>query len=242
MSSTFNYLGIRCNDGLDKLLQLRLGTWGGLSSSAIVGSLRPDSISSEMAAFAISNGAQFLYSLLYLLLNYNITIVAMEHEWGGLETKKKKPRSTIVSGPQFEQSYFLQLPSKIIFPMMAFSAVMHWLLGSAISTTEQIFADPINRIETSKYFVSYAAFPIFVFTFLMIVMTSVCWWAFSYKREGFMPQMYGSIRVCCASTTNLTSFNTDGISWGDLGMGEKFRHSGFTSSDPDKIVPGKLYS
>jgi hypothetical protein len=92
----------------------------------------------------------------------------------------------------------------------------------------------------------------------MIAMTVICWWAFTYTREGFIPQMYGSIRTCCASTTELTDFNRDGIIWGDcktpfhtlkylvanvniVGMGEKFRHAGFSSDEPTEIIPAELY-
>ena len=63
--------------------------------------------------------------------------------------------------------------------------------------------------------VTYAAYPIFISTILMITMTVVCWWAFTYTREGFIPQMYGSIRACCASTSELTDFSAEGILWGD---------------------------
>lgn len=49
----------------------------------------------------------------------------------------------------------------------------------------------------------------------MLAMTVTCWWAFTYKREGFMPQMYGSIRACCAATTDLRDFPREGIQWGD---------------------------
>lgn len=230
-----------CANGLSKRLRQSYGAWGGFSSSASLSSLQADSIASEFIAFAISNGAQFLYSLLYLLLIYNLTLVSMEHEWGGWEMERRRPRCTLVSGRPFEQSYFLQLPSRLLFPLMFFASLMHWLLGQAISTIETIYTDPKNGIEHSIYFVTYAAYPIFLSTILMVAMTVVCWWAFTYTREGFIPQMYGSIRACCASTTELDDFSADGILWGDLGMGEKFRHAGFSSDEPGPIVPAELY-
>jgi hypothetical protein len=56
------------------------GTWGGFGSIALLMPLEPNKKGSEMAAFAISNGAQLVYSLLYLLLVYNITLISMERE------------------------------------------------------------------------------------------------------------------------------------------------------------------
>jgi hypothetical protein len=114
----------------------------------------------------------------------------MEHEWGRWEIDRKRPRCTIVQGRAFEQSYFLQLPARLLVPLMAYVSLMHWLLGQAISTTETIYTDPNNGAEHSMYFVTYASYPIFMSTVLMIAMTAVCWWAFTYTREGFIPQMY----------------------------------------------------
>lgn len=204
-----------CDISLSETLKEIFGTWGGFSSSVGLASLPPDQIGSELMAFAISNGAQFLFSLLYLLLIYNITLISMEHEWGTFERRRRKPRATIVSGIPFEQSYFLQLPSKVLFPLMTFAAAMHWLLGESISTVETIYTDKESGLEHSVYFVTYAAYPIFLSTVLMVGQTVICWWAFTYKMEGFIPQMYGSIRACCASTSELEDFGRDGIQWGD---------------------------
>jgi hypothetical protein len=70
----------------------------------------------------------------------------------------------------------------------------------------------------------------------------VCWWAFTYKREGFIPQMFGSVRVLMASTTVLDDFPDNGVQWGDLGEGKKFRHAGLSGEDVGMIVPNELYA
>lgn len=146
-----NVTSMSCSAGVGAHLKREYGTWGGFSSSAELTSLPADNLSSEFIAFAISNGAQFLYSLLYLLLIYNLSLISMEHEWGAWETKRKRPRCTNVSGKPFEQSYFLQLPPKLLFPLMGYAALMHWLLGQAISTIETIYTDPEHGIEHSVY-------------------------------------------------------------------------------------------
>jgi hypothetical protein len=148
-----NYYLDMCKVTKSQYIAESYGTWGGFSSSATLSSLSPDRLSSEFSAFAISNGAQFLYSLLYMLLIYNLSLISMEHEWGSWETKRRRPRCTIVSGRQFEQSYFLQLPSKVLLPLMVYAALMHWLLGQAISTAETIYTDEVHGIQHSMYFV-----------------------------------------------------------------------------------------
>lgn len=56
----------------------------------------------------------------------------------------------------------------------------------------------------------------------MLVMTVGCWWAFTYKREGFIPQMYGSIRVLCSATTHLHHHPAEGILWGDRELADAY--------------------
>ena len=73
-------------------------------------------------------------------------------------------------------------------------------------------------------------------------MTGVCWWAFTYRREGFIPQMFGSIRTLCSATTQLDDFPSKGIMWGDLGMGKLYRHAGLSPEEVMDIVPYELYA
>ena len=105
-------------------------------------------------------------------------------------------------------------------------------------------------------------------------MTATCWWAFTYIRQGFIPQMYGSIRVCCAAATQLDNHGEKGIMWGDctlnlyflsnsvlqfhisegyivgqanisgyaVGVGDKFRHAGFSNDEVGPIRHAELYA
>lgn len=54
--------------------------------------------------------------------------------------------------------------------------------------------------------------------------------------------MFGSIRVLCAATTQLDDFPSNGIQWGDLGEGGRFRHAGLAAEQVMKIVPNELYA
>ncbi|KAL8958559.1 MAG: hypothetical protein Q9193_004407 [Seirophora villosa] len=233
-----------CEKGLAHYLIHEFGGFGSFDTAAPLGTLGADGLHNEIAAFAISNGAQLLYSVIYVLFIYNFTLITMEHDWGKLETARERLRCTIVQGEGFKQSYLLQLPKRVLYPMMVFSALMHWLLGQSISTKESIWSDlsdPSHPFETSRYVVVYGAYAIWLSTVLMLAQTGICWWAFTYSREGFMPQMYGSIRACCAATTELRRFPRAGIQWGDLGEGKKFRHAGFSDEDVAEIVPAELY-
>ncbi|MCJ1353819.1 MAG: hypothetical protein MMC33_003806 [Icmadophila ericetorum] len=191
-----------------------LGGWGGFNASAIADTIPQDRLTSEQLTFIISNGPQLLFALLYLWLVYNVTFISMEHDWGRLEKHRLRLRCTIVEG-DFDQSYFFQLPIKVILPLMAFSSMMHWLLTQALSAIEFVWENPAQHPSHSQYRIIYAVYPVWLATVLMLVVMCLCWWAFTYRRKGFMPQMYGSIRTCCAVTSELNEFSKEGIQWGD---------------------------
>ena len=145
------YYEVNCNEDLQSYLKYTFGSFGGYNTSASLSNLPRDKLGSEIAAFAISNGAQLLFSVLYLLLIYNITLISIEHDWAKFEKQRQRLRCTIVRGAAFEQSYLLQLPKKVLYPLMTFSAVMHWLLGQAVSTRESIIVDYSASYEHSQY-------------------------------------------------------------------------------------------
>ena len=141
-----------CTSSEAQFIKDKFGTWGGFNSSANIREM--DRLTDEAVPFLIANGAQVLYSALYLLLTYNVTLISMESDWGNLERTRSRLRCTLVKGSGFSQSYLLQLPKKILYPMMAFSAVMHWLLGQAISARETVFSyhgDVSHHVEKSFY-------------------------------------------------------------------------------------------
>jgi hypothetical protein len=94
------------------------GGWGGFKQSAVIALLKPDAMASEIQSYLIANGAQVVCSMLYLLLIYNITLVSMERDWGMLETARARIRCTLHKGKGFYQSYLLQLPKRILFPVI----------------------------------------------------------------------------------------------------------------------------
>lgn len=201
----------------------------------------------EIAAFCISNGTQLIYSALYLLLLYNLTLISVEYEWGQFEKGRRRLRCTFVKGPTFDQSYLLQLPKRVMFPVIGYSILMHWLLGLSVYTEETIVMDgyynsptytvsPIEGLQTHSYFylhfvalmVKVVTVPASVWgsTVLLLVMTIGCWWAYTYNREGYIPQMFGSVRTLCAATSELDTFHREGIQWGDcklFSLQSKFR-------------------
>lgn len=91
----------------------------------------------ELLVMLVTNFPQFFFSILYLFLIYNLTLINMEYEWGRMETKRSRLRCSIVVGKQFDQSYYLSLPKKVLIPTMSFSALVHWIVSLAFQVTEE---------------------------------------------------------------------------------------------------------
>lgn len=53
-------------------------------------------------------------------------------------------------------------------------------------------------------------------TSLLLLFAILCWVALSYRRNGFIPSMFGSARVLCAAAGELNDIPEDGyVKWGD---------------------------
>ncbi|KAF2137060.1 uncharacterized protein K452DRAFT_279060, partial [Aplosporella prunicola CBS 121167] len=197
------------------------------SKAQILAKMDGQSLWTEFGAFCISNGAQLIYSALYLLLLYNITLVSIEHDWSRFEKERRRLRCTIVKGHSFDQSYLLQLPKMVMFPIIVYNIIMHWLLGLAIYTEEIVAYN-----GPTLYQIVTVPACVWGSTALMFVMTVACWWTFTYRREGYIPQMFGSIRTLCAATSELQDFPPEGIQWGDLTKEDTdspWRHAGLSA-------------
>lgn len=102
--------------------------------------LTGDSLGLELLVMCLSNFPQLFFSVLYLLLIYNITLINMEYEWGKMETTGGRLRCSLVVGNQFDQSYYFNLPKKVLIPIIGFSIFTHWIISLAIQTTEEHIA------------------------------------------------------------------------------------------------------
>ncbi|KAF2127479.1 hypothetical protein P153DRAFT_50529 [Dothidotthia symphoricarpi CBS 119687] len=61
-------------------------------------------------------------------------------------------------------------------------------------------------------------------------------------REGFIPQMFGSITILMASKSQLDSFAHNGIQCGVFGHGGTFRHAGLSAEEVANIVLNEFYA
>ncbi|KAF2651829.1 hypothetical protein K491DRAFT_579053, partial [Lophiostoma macrostomum CBS 122681] len=78
------------------------------------------------------NLPQLLMSFLYILINGLLTSMSVADEWCQRSYRWRTLRvSGLTRTGQQRSSYFLQLPYRFGIPLMAFSALMHWMISQA---------------------------------------------------------------------------------------------------------------
>ncbi|KAF9885044.1 hypothetical protein FE257_000775 [Aspergillus nanangensis] len=80
----------------------------------------------------IANTPQVVFSILYLTVNSVWTSMTLAAEWNSYSVHRKGLR--VSSHPQGHQrtTYFLSLPYRYAFPLIACSAILHWLISQSL--------------------------------------------------------------------------------------------------------------
>ena len=80
----------------------------------------------------VANSPQLILSMIYYTYNSLFTCFFMGREWASYATQRKGLRVSKIPHGQQRSTYFLQLPYKVAFPLMALSGVLHWLTSQSI--------------------------------------------------------------------------------------------------------------
>lgn len=78
-----------------------------------------------------SNSPQIILSICYFSFNAFFTRTQTENEWSSYSLSYKPLRVSVPRGEQ-TSTYRLQLPYKYSLPLLAISALLHWILSNAI--------------------------------------------------------------------------------------------------------------
>lgn len=102
----------------------------------------------------VANTPQVILSFVYVQYNGSFTSMMLGAEWNRFASVRKGLRvSASPTGAQ-RSTYFLQLPYRAAFPLMALSATLHWLCSQSlflVSITIGRFDDSIDERITCGY-------------------------------------------------------------------------------------------
>ncbi|KAJ5240576.1 uncharacterized protein N7469_002167 [Penicillium citrinum] len=107
----------------------------------------PSGITGRFCMILLANTPQLLVSVAYLLLNNLLTCMLGAVEYNSYAGTRKPLRVTWPRGAQ-RSTYYLSLPYRYSVPLLALSAVLHWLVSQSLFFVEIIPFD-INGILQS---------------------------------------------------------------------------------------------
>jgi len=103
-----------------------------------------------LTAIFIANAVQPILSGAYFLYNSLFTSMAMAGEWDRYALQHKGLRvSTLRSGEQ-RSSHLLQLPYRLVIPIMTLSGVMHWAASQSIFLVDVVY-QPAQGFDSPRY-------------------------------------------------------------------------------------------
>lgn len=231
---------------------------GHVNLAAVIQKWDIENIKSEtgqiMAAVLIANLPQAILSFLYLHLNGLLTSMSLASEYADFETKRNTLR---VRNPKKGQrsTHFLQLPYKVALPLMALSALLHWLLLQSIFLAVVASYHSNGSLLTRVALVSCGFSPLAMILtaclgVVLVVGTTVLGWCQRLSGGG-MPLAMGcssAISAACWRPGWDEGAGTGSVRWGvvpamekDVG-GVRAGHCCFTTADVEAVEEGALYA
>lgn len=116
--------------GLQSILRSGFGA-SNIGALLATSAFQGGSSASVLTTSLIVNTPQVVFSSLYFMYNSIYTSMASAYEWSLFGSHRKGLRVTVPTGSQ-RSSYWLQLPWKFSLPLIATSALLHWLVSQSM--------------------------------------------------------------------------------------------------------------
>lgn len=237
-------------EGFPSLWQLGIGK--AQSQTIIQWDLPRQGYSALIVSVLISNSPQIILSIIYLVFNSLCTKLFLALEWSSYAHFRKPLRVSHPCGDQ-RSTYFLQIPYRFGIPLMAYSALLHWLVSQSIFLVAITFWDG-NVVDTENSIISCGFSPIgMIFTSIVGASLFLSALAFGYFKhfDCDMP-LAGSCSAAIAAACHPPEDGSNylkPLKWGvvpcndDDSNSEKVAaHISFSSGEVMEPVPGCYYA
>ena len=199
----------------------------------------------------LANSPQLVFSFLYLLYNATYTSMLQGAEWAEFASKRKPLRVTSPKGEQ-RTTYYLELPYRYAVPLMAASALMHWLMSQSIflamikrRTVPYDRGDPMDNTAVTC---GYSVIPIvFSITLGGLMLLTLIMLAIFRRLPAGMP-LLGNCSAVISAACHRPKEDMDAarlpVQWGVIGnaYGQEMGHCTLTSMEVTKPIEGQLYA
>ena len=238
--------------GPEELLSLGLGAID--ARTFISWSLPTEGAVGVLSNIFMANLPQLILSTVYYTYNGLLTCFFLSYEWDQFSRQRKGLR--VSQCPQRAQrtTYFLQLPYRFAFPLLTFSAFLHWLCSQSIFLVSIAVNDAKNDGDIVKFSTcGYSPLAILGMTIMGIFMILV---AFTVGNREFKSRA-PAVGSCSASISAMCHVPKEEsgeeaaylpVKWGVTNFdcvtedGEPFGHCSISSQAVQEPEEGKLYA
>jgi hypothetical protein len=213
----------------------------------------------------IANSPQVIFSFLYFAFNALLTAMCLANEWSRFSMSRKGLR--VSHNPKLAQrsNYFLSVPYRYALPLMATSAILHWLISESLFVVaveaydahmkRNPSGDAYNCAFSLVAIVSGIAVDLFMFASLVglslrklpssmpvagsnsLAIAAAC----HPKKLKFGGENYGSEQDVGSEHEEEEDMALLPIQWGALPIDNLIGHCSFTSDSVDSPEVGKRY-
>jgi hypothetical protein len=120
-----------------------------------------------IAMIFLANMPQLVYSAVYMLFNFLITSMMVSYSWSKFGQRHISLRTSSPVGEQ-RSTYRLSMPYKLGIPMIALSALLHWLASQSVFLAQ--ITDSNNEATIAISTVGYSAVGIFFLAVFFLVL------------------------------------------------------------------------
>ena len=217
----------------------------------ITGETWPTSLTSNTI---VANTPQLIYSMLYFALNAIMTKMTLAAEWSSYAVERKGLR--VSSRPLHSQrsNYFLSLPYRYIIPLMATSAVLHWLISQSLFLVGVDAYNPRQERDPERDIITCGHSPVAIVSAVAVGTAMICCvGGLGHKRFRSAMPVVGScsLGIAAACHPGPGGFKTGGeylpLKWGavpvssDYDGSEHVGHCAFSSEEVEVPRDGWVY-
>ena len=199
----------------------------------------------------LANVPQIILSFIYFTYNGLFTAMLLSREWNDFSRERKGIRVSGVPRGHQRSSYFLHLPYRYSFPLMALSALLHWLVSQSIFLVviNGYPTDSPNILDQSYITCGYSPAAMLLVIIVGILMMAYILVFGSLRFKSGIP-VASSCSLAIAAACHPGSENRDvdisesKLQWGviDLPVGNGFGHCGFTDKPVSMPIEGPMYA
>ncbi|KAG9564622.1 hypothetical protein KCU71_g9834, partial [Aureobasidium melanogenum] len=198
----------------------------------------------------LTNTPQLAITFIYVFYNNCLTRMLLGQEYSGYARQRKPLRVSRPEGAQ-RSTYRLQLPYRYSIPLMATTAVLHWLVARSIFLVQiKIFDYDGNALADSISACGYSAMAIVLSLFVSGILIIALLASGARKFEPGMPLASScslAITAACHTGPGDEDARLLPLKYGvviseESGSDSEYEHASFSSKEVTPLVEGHLYN